>query len=63
METASPATYIDAGPSGSLATFVRNIIGRDGASQAFPLLTPFGKDLGNLAKLRVGLAPSAQPRP
>lgn len=62
METAGPATYIDVGPSGSLATFVRNIIGRDGASQAFPLLTPFGKDLGNLEKLRTGLRPSAPAR-
>lgn len=55
LEAEGPATYIDCGPSGSLATFVRSIVGRGGASQAHAVVTPFGKDLNNLQRLRTGL--------
>lgn len=45
MESQSAAVYIDAGPSGTLAGFVRQIVGPGSRSSAIPLLTPFGKDL------------------
>lgn len=57
MEGQEPSIYIDVGPSGTLASFVRNLIGREGASGAFPILTQFGKDLKNLERLRAALAP------
>lgn len=56
MESQGPSVYIDVGPSGTLAAIVRNIIGRDALSTAFPILTQFGKDLQNFDKLRTGLA-------
>jgi len=56
MEGREPSIYIDVGPSGTLAAIVRNIIGRDAQSSAFPILTQFGKDLLNLEKLKVKLA-------
>lgn len=52
MEKNGPSLYIDAGPSGTLAGFVRNIVGRDAASRAYAVLNPFGKDLRSLEKLK-----------
>lgn len=52
MERDCPAVYIDAGPSGTLAAFVRQIIGRDQASRVRAVLTPFGKDLRGLEKAK-----------
>jgi len=56
MEEQETSVYVDVGPSGTLASFVRNLIGRDGASGAFPILTQFGKELKNLEKLKAALA-------
>jgi acyl transferase domain-containing protein len=56
MEKEGPWTYIDAGPSGTLASFIRNIAEPAGSSsRAFPILTPFGKDLRGLEKLKQAL--------
>jgi acyl transferase domain-containing protein len=56
MEEQEPSIYVDVGPSGTLASFVRNLIGREGASGAFPILTQFRRDLKNLERLREALA-------
>jgi bacillaene synthase trans-acting acyltransferase len=51
LESQAPGHYIDVGPSGTLASFVRMIVGRDAESRAYPVLTPFGHDASNLEKL------------
>jgi acyl transferase domain-containing protein len=43
--------YIDVGPSGTLATFVKYALPDDSASTAHATLTPYGQDLNNLARL------------
>jgi|SRR5579872_3763810 len=55
MESQSPAVYIDVGPSGTLASFIRQILGPESVSSAHPLMTPFGKELERIQKLRAGL--------
>jgi trans-AT polyketide synthase/acyltransferase/oxidoreductase domain-containing protein len=37
--------YLDLGPSGALANLAKRNIAKSSASQVFPLLTPFGRDL------------------
>jgi bacillaene synthase trans-acting acyltransferase len=56
LEAQGSSTYIDVGPSGTLASFVRMVVGRDGSSKAFPIVTQFGRDVRNLEKLRADLA-------
>lgn len=48
--------YLDVGPSGTLATFVKYLIGKDAASTAYPLLTPYGQDQKNLAAVLAAFA-------
>lgn len=55
LESQAPGLYIDVGPSGTLASFVRMIVGRSSESRAYPILTAFGHDLSNLDKLRLGM--------
>ncbi len=55
MESQGPARYVDAGPSGTLASFVRQILGSGSVSSALPILSPFGKDVQRLEKLRSDL--------
>ncbi|RSZ60426.1 acyltransferase domain-containing protein [Massilia atriviolacea] len=50
--------YIDVGPSGTLATFVKYALPDASASTAHATLTPYGQDLNNLARL----ASDAHPR-
>jgi malonyl CoA-acyl carrier protein transacylase len=40
--------YIDLGPSGTLATFVKYGLAKSSSSTAHALLTPFGQDCRNL---------------
>ncbi|MGA1868032.1 MAG: ACP S-malonyltransferase [bacterium] len=40
--------YIDLGPSGTLATFIKYIIRNNSQSQGVAIVTPFGQDLKNL---------------
>lgn len=51
LERQGPWHYIDVGPSGTLATFVKYLLEPGSASTAAPTLTPFGQDLKNLAAL------------
>jgi acyl transferase domain-containing protein len=41
-EKAGPWLYVDAGPSGTMATLGRNILGPHTPSEFFPLLSPYG---------------------
>jgi bacillaene synthase trans-acting acyltransferase len=51
LEQDGPCQYIDVGPSGTLATFVKyGLAGRAG-SRVHAVLTPFGRDQHNLASL------------
>jgi acyl transferase domain-containing protein len=45
LERDGPYRYIDAGPSGTLATFTRYALPSESKSRAFPVLTPFGRDI------------------
>ncbi|CAM3202474.1 acyltransferase domain-containing protein [Corallococcus sp. ZKHCc1 1396] len=48
LEARGPCVYVDAGPSGTLATFLKYGLPKQSASVAVPVLTPFGKDLDGL---------------
>jgi bacillaene synthase trans-acting acyltransferase len=47
--------FIDVGPSGSMATFVKYILPSDSASISFQMINPFGKDLNSVEKLQASL--------
>lgn len=47
--------YIDLGPSGTLSTFIKNILGKESRRRCFEILTPFGRDLNNLENIRTRL--------
>jgi bacillaene synthase trans-acting acyltransferase len=51
LEAQGPHRYIDAGPSGTLATFVKYGLPKTSRSSAHPVLTPYGRDSKNLAAL------------
>lgn len=48
----SQKVYIDLGPSGTLATFIKYILGNKTASMVFPILTPFAQDVNNINKIK-----------
>ena len=49
--------FIDLGPSGSLATFVKYILASNSGSTSLSLqaINPFGNDLNSIEKLKAGL--------
>jgi bacillaene synthase trans-acting acyltransferase len=51
LERQGQHRYIDAGPSGTLATFVKYGLPKTSLSSAHPVLTPYGRDSKNLAAL------------
>ena len=51
LETQSSYRYIDVGPAGTLATFLRHALPATSQSQVFPTLTPFGRDIRNLERV------------
>lgn len=51
LERQGPHRYIDVGPSGTLATFVKYGLPQASASTAHTVLTPYGQDQKNLAAL------------
>jgi acyl transferase domain-containing protein len=51
LELQGPFRYIDAGPAGTLATFLKYLLPPGGRSSVHPTLTPFGRDRQNLAAL------------
>jgi acyl transferase domain-containing protein len=53
LESQGPHRYIDLGPSGTLATCLRQAVPAHSTSTAWPTLDPYGRDLKNLAALGI----------
>jgi acyl transferase domain-containing protein len=51
LEREGPYRYIDAGPAGTLATFLKYGLARSSSSQALPILSPYGGDVAKLTAL------------
>ncbi len=51
LEKKSPYLYLDLGPSGTLATFVKYNLSHNSTSKSASILSPFGQDLKSLKKL------------
>ncbi len=52
--------YIDLGPSGTLATFVKYNLSKDSGSEIFSIMTPFSRDLKNLKTVESFFSPLKQ---
>ena len=52
LEKRASYTYLDLGPSGTLATFVKYNLHNQSCSKSFSILNPFGQDVRNLEKLK-----------
>lgn len=48
LESQQPAIYLDLGPSGTLATFVKYNLSSSSQSQQYSIVTPYGQDIKNL---------------
>jgi acyl transferase domain-containing protein len=51
LERSGPGEYIDIGPAGTLATFLKYVLPSTSSSRFFSILSPFGTDLKNYARL------------
>jgi trans-AT polyketide synthase/acyltransferase/oxidoreductase domain-containing protein len=51
LEKQQPALYIDLGPSGTLATFIKYNLSLDSASKAIALLTPYSQETKNIESI------------
>lgn len=58
LEQQGPHRYIDVGPSGTLATFVKYAVSANSGSTAYPILTPYGQDRKNLAAVLDAVRPN-----
>src|SRR5262249_10236754 len=56
MESMGAWNYIDLGPAGTLATFLKYLLPAKAASKAFGVLSPFGTDVKNLQAVISGTA-------
>jgi trans-AT polyketide synthase/acyltransferase/oxidoreductase domain-containing protein len=52
LENRGTHVYLDLGPSGTLAGFAKRLLAKGSKSLALPVLTPFGKELDGLSKIR-----------
>lgn len=52
LEKKGQFNYIDVGPSGTLATFVKKILNKDSVSQIYDILTPFSQGIKKLERLK-----------
>ncbi len=52
LEEKQAYLYLDLGPSGTLANFVKYNLTKHSQSKSFPILTPFGQNLPNLEKVK-----------
>jgi bacillaene synthase trans-acting acyltransferase len=52
LEEQGQFKYIDLGPSGTLANFVRKNLSRDSFSQSYDVLNPFGQDIKKLETVK-----------
>jgi acyl transferase domain-containing protein len=53
LEKRGSYTYVDLGPSGTLATFVRKVLRNGTLSQVRTIMSPFGREIDNLRALLV----------
>jgi acyl transferase domain-containing protein len=51
-ERSAPSAFVDCGPSGTLATFVKYNLAEASGSLCFPILTPFHRGMQQLAQLK-----------
>lgn len=51
LEQRGPQHYIDVGPAGTLATFLKYALPSSSASMSYPILSPFGSELKNYERL------------
>lgn len=56
IEQKHNAIYLDLGPSGTLSTFAKYVLPKNTASENFPILTPFGRDVRNLDAVKQALS-------
>ncbi|MGA1823800.1 MAG: ACP S-malonyltransferase [bacterium] len=52
LEEKNNYIYLDLGPSGTLANFVKYTITKDSGSKSYAIMTPFGQELTNLEKIK-----------
>jgi trans-AT polyketide synthase/acyltransferase/oxidoreductase domain-containing protein len=52
LEKSGNHIYLDLGPSGTLANFVKYNLPENSESKSFSILSPFGQDLNNLRKIQ-----------
>jgi trans-AT polyketide synthase/acyltransferase/oxidoreductase domain-containing protein len=57
LERRQPCVYVDLGPTGTLANFAKQNFRDDSASEAFPVLSPFGKESARLERVLASLSP------
>lgn len=55
LEAMGDYRYVDLGPSGTLATFLKYVLKPETRSAVYPILTPFRQAVANLAKLEQDL--------
>jgi acyl transferase domain-containing protein len=60
LETNGPYQYIDAGPAGNMATAVKYNLPAASESKTFSIMTPFGRECGNLDRL-IGMLQTPSP--
>jgi len=63
LKSQGPALCIDVGPSGTLATYAQNILTATPQIRVLPILTMFGRDVTNLAKLEQYMNEHKKPVP
>ena len=52
LEKREPRSYIDVGPAGTLVTFLKYALPSSSASRMYPILSPFGTEMKNYARLK-----------
>lgn len=61
MEQSGAFDYLDLGPSGTLATFLKYLLPQHSASRRFALMTPYGRDAELFASMAAQLLPTRLP--
>lgn len=62
LEAEGPSLFVDCGPAGTAAAFVKYNLSPDSASRQFPILSPFGNGLRSLEKALVELRQASAQR-
>ncbi len=58
LERSGPRIYLDVGPAGTLATFVKYLLRRESPSQYFECMNPFGRDEAALRRAIDAIRPT-----